>query len=116
HEAVAYHDRGAKSTALMSIGQAHEYRKTKKAFINYHSYKNHLAILYKNYSWQMLLIRFPHLALYEISKLLYLLFTEFSTLKSLREFCALVPVYKAKKRCRQVSSKISYRHMLKSMR
>lgn len=115
-DARAYHDRGAKSTENMTFAEAHLYRRQKKSLINYHSYKNHLAIIAKNYSWEMLLFRFPWLFLYEVSKFVYIGLTEIQTLSSLKDFVRLWGSTIQKRKFIQKHARSSYRQMLAWMR
>lgn len=83
--ARAYHDRSARSSRK-GDAEAARRRKSKSAFVNYHSYKNHLFFLIKDVSpgvcW-----RYGYLiGWYEFKKFIYLLFFEPKTLKSLSEF------------------------------
>jgi len=54
-DAVAYHDRSAAGPRILSDAVAIKNKKQQSAWVQYHSYKNHLMTLYKNeYIWNVL--------------------------------------------------------------
>jgi GT2 family glycosyltransferase len=83
--AHAYHDRSASSNEGMSVQESIAHRKGKRSMINYHSYKNHLYIIRKNYSWGML-VRRPAMVVYEKVKFLWIILFERSTFAALGEY------------------------------
>jgi GT2 family glycosyltransferase len=85
-EAIAYHERGVKGEDKTSHWALIRHRKDKSRFVNYHSYKNHLFILYKNLSGRNLGRYFFSIFFYELKKFLYILFFEWSTLRGFGEF------------------------------
>ncbi len=97
-QAKAYHDRTAKSNEKNSELRIISQRKSKHKFINYHSYKNHLFVLVKNLSSKNFWRYFFHITFYELKKFIYILFFEWSTLASLKEFFAKLKIMKAKRR------------------
>ncbi len=96
--AKAYHDRTAKSAVKNSELRIISQRKNKHKFINYHSYKNHLFVLYKNLGQKNYQRYFFHITFYELKKFIYILFFEWSTLSGLREFFAKRKIMKAKRK------------------
>jgi GT2 family glycosyltransferase len=86
--------------------------KTKQSdLVRYHSYKNHLATLYKNEYWQNFTLDFPWILWYELKKFAYFLLFDRQVLSGLKE---LFGQDLAKKR-RLVKSqrKISWQEMRK---
>ncbi len=83
--AKGYHDRTARSVAKSDSASARA-RKNKSAFVNYHSYKNHLFILLKNVSAGVWWRYGYRIKWYEFKKLIYLLIFETRTLRGLGEF------------------------------
>ncbi|MBI4359601.1 MAG: glycosyltransferase [Candidatus Jacksonbacteria bacterium] len=73
--ARAWHDR----TAAAKTG-AFSNRRKKSAFINFHSYRNHLYFLIKNVSFPIFIRHAHNILLYETVKFFYILFFEQSTL------------------------------------
>jgi GT2 family glycosyltransferase len=86
--ALAYHKRSAKSQEKISFFTSLKLRKNKARFVNYHSYKNHLFVLKKNLSFKNFVHNFFSIFFYELKKFLYILFLEWSTLASLKEYFA----------------------------
>ncbi len=72
-EAVAYHDRSAAGGADLSDRAGIKNKQSQSFFIQYYSYKNHLATLYKNEYGQNFLLDFPWILWYELKKLVYFL-------------------------------------------
>lgn len=97
-EAVAYHERSAKGKEKFSNLAVIRHRKNKSKFIDYHSYKNHLFVVYKNVSrgnfWRIFFQVFG----YEFKKLLFILLLEHSTLGALGEFFSKKKRLKSKRR------------------
>jgi GT2 family glycosyltransferase len=87
-EAIAYHDRTAKSQEKNSDIELIKQRKHKSKFINYHSYKNHWFVLLKNLSFNNFIRYLPYICYYEFKKFIYILLFEPLTLKSLKEVWA----------------------------
>ncbi|MBD3359558.1 MAG: glycosyltransferase [Candidatus Buchananbacteria bacterium] len=87
-QAMAYHDRTVKSQERKTNLDLIKQRKHKAKFINYHSYKNHWFVLLKNLSFNNFLRYSPHIIFYELKKIIYILFFETLTLKSLKEVWA----------------------------
>ncbi len=71
--AVAYHDRTANGSADLSDRAGMRNKQTQSFFVQYYSYKNHLATLYKNEYWQNFILDFPWILWYELKKWLYFL-------------------------------------------
>ncbi len=83
--ALGYHDRSARATEGMSLKESFQYRKSKKTLINYHSYKNHLMVLFKNMSGGLWVRYGVRIIFYELQKLLYLLIYERDTMRAFGE-------------------------------
>jgi len=83
--ARAYHDRSARSGGTGDAAAARQ-RKNKSAFVNYHSYKNHLFFLFKDVPAGVWWRWGYQIKWYEFKKFVYLLFFEPRTLGSLGEF------------------------------
>jgi len=71
-------------------------RKNKK--VNYYSYRNHLWLLVKNEMPDLFRSNFLSIALYESSKIFYILFFEWSTLPALVDFFKLLPKMRKKRK------------------
>lgn len=84
-DAVAYHNRGSGVGGEVNDWSAAANKKTQSAFVRYHSYKNHLATLYKNEYWQNFLLDFPWIMWYEVKKFGWLLLFDCTVLKGLSE-------------------------------
>lgn len=100
-EALAWHDRT--SSAI----------REEKQFVNYHSYKNHLFALIKNEYFANFLRDLPWITWYEFRKLIYLLFFERQTLKSLKDFWQLLPRVLKKRKIIKSKRKLFAREMRK---
>jgi len=72
-DAVAYHDRSAASPKQPGDAFALNNKKKQSEWVKYHSYKNHLATLYKNEYWQNFILDFPWILWYELKKFAYFL-------------------------------------------
>ena len=96
-EARAWHDRTAAGPREKSDRSMLKNRKTKSAFVNYHSYKNHLTVLLKNEHRANFAKDWPWICFYELKKLFYLALFDWSTLKGLKEVKKLWPQTKKKR-------------------
>ena len=90
-QAQAWHDRTAAGPQKTTDRAVINNRKTKSAFVNYHSYKNHLMVLLKNEHPANLVKDWPWIIWYEFKKFIYLLIFDHATLKGLREVKKLWP-------------------------
>jgi GT2 family glycosyltransferase len=97
-EAIAYHERTARGQEKFSNLAIIRHRKNKSKFVSYHSYKNHLFLIYKNLSGRNFGRYFFSIFFYELKKLCYIFFLESSTLASLFEFFAQKKRMKIKRR------------------
>ena len=97
--AVAYHDRTAAPGSETSDRAAADNKRTQSFFIQYHSYKNHLATLFKNELWQNLLLDWPWILWYEGKKLLYFIFVNPSILNG------ILDLWKSKVRLQKLRTK-----------
>jgi GT2 family glycosyltransferase len=72
---LGWHHRRARSGQNSQLATI-AYRRGKENLVNYHSYKNHLMLLYKNELKNNLLLDFPHIFWYELKKIVYVLIFE----------------------------------------
>ncbi len=84
-DAVAYHDRSAAGPKQAGDVSALDNKKKQSDWVKYHSYKNHLATLYKNEFWQNFTLDFPWILWYELKKLSYFLLFDRRVLSGLKE-------------------------------
>ena len=84
-DAVAFHDRSAAGPKQASDAHALANKQKQSALIKYHSYKNHLATLYKNEYWQNFALDFPWILWYELKKFVYFLLFDRQVLSGLKE-------------------------------
>ncbi|MBI2551936.1 glycosyltransferase family 2 protein [Candidatus Uhrbacteria bacterium] len=96
-EARAWHDRTATGPQEMSDSAAMKNRKGRAAYVNYYSYRNHLTVLLKNEHRANFGKDWPWILGYELKKFVYLIFTDWGTLKGLREVKKLWPRTMAKR-------------------
>lgn len=96
--ACGYHQRSASSGKNNQDADIAANRKNKSVFANYYSYRNHLLLLVKNLTPKTFFWYFPYIAWYEFKKIIYLLFFERETLKSLKDFFRLLPKALAKRK------------------
>lgn len=80
-DAAAYHDRTGSGGHDLSDQQAVKNKNSQPKLIKYHSYKNHLATLYKNEYGQNLVLDWPWIVWYELKKFVYFLFFDRSVLR-----------------------------------
>jgi len=73
---VAYHDRGSAGPESENISAMVKNKTKQSAFVRFHSYKNHLATIYKNEAWQNMLLDWPFILCFEVGKVGYLLLTD----------------------------------------
>jgi len=74
-DAVSYHDRTSASPVTSSDLAAIKNKRRQSEYIRYHSYKNHLATLYKNEYWQNVALDWPFILWFELRKAGYILLT-----------------------------------------
>ena len=74
-KAIGWHHRRAHSGQKNSLATV-LYRRSKENLVNYHSYKNHLMLLYKNELKANLWRDFPRIFWYELKKIAYVLIFE----------------------------------------
>ena len=96
-QAVAYHDRTAKSQEKLTDFGVIKLRRYKAQYINYHSYKNHLFLLKKNLSPKLFFSCFFQILFYELKKFIYVLILEPASLKAWAEYCRQKKVFKRKR-------------------
>lgn len=84
-DTVAYHDRAGAGPKEMADTAAVENKKKQSEWVKYHSYKNHLATLYKNEYWQNFILDFPWILWYELKKFVYFLLFDKQVLGGLKE-------------------------------
>jgi GT2 family glycosyltransferase len=86
-KARAWHDRTARANSASTIKN----RRAKSAFVNYHSYKNHLFTLIKNVPDRIFIRCFVQISFYELGKFFYILLFEYKTLRSFKKIIGLLP-------------------------
>ena len=79
-DAIAFHDRSAIGAKELNDFAAADNKKNQSDFVRYHSYKNHLATLYKNEYWQNFILDFFWIVWYEVKKFGYFLLFDRRTL------------------------------------
>ena len=95
--ARAWHDRTAAGPREMSDEAAIKNRKARPTYVNYYSYRNHLVVLLKNEHRANFVKDWLWILWYELKKFLYLLITDWGTLKGLRDIQRMWPRIKAKR-------------------
>lgn len=84
-DTVAWHDRTAAGNGALSDTAAAKNKTTQSTLVKMLSYKNQLATLYKNETWQNLTLDFFWILWYEGKKLVWLLLFDRPVLGALRE-------------------------------
>ncbi|MDD2757782.1 MAG: glycosyltransferase family 2 protein [Patescibacteria group bacterium] len=84
-DSVAYHDRAGAGTKEAHDPAAARNKKNQSSWVKYHSYKNHLATLYKNEYGQNLALDFLWILWYELKKFVYFLLFDRAVLAGLKE-------------------------------
>lgn len=113
-KAVAYHCRSTQQPDKNDKNkEIAKNRRRKNKYVNYYSYKNHLALIIKNEFLKNIIRCAPHIFFYELKKLLYVLFFEQKTLMAFVDFIKLLPAYLKKRKIikkiiRQINSKDLY--------
>lgn len=69
--AVGHHDRSAGLGENLGDWAGVKNKQTQSFFVQYYSYKNHLATLYKNEFWQNFILDLPWILWYELKKFVY---------------------------------------------
>lgn len=80
-DTAAYHDRTGSGGHDLSDQQAVKNKPSQSKLVKYHSYKNHLATLYKNEYWQNFVLDWPWIVWYELKKFVYFLLFDRSVLR-----------------------------------
>ncbi len=83
-DAVAYHDRSAAGPRQTDDISALVNKQKQSELVKYHSYKNHLATLYKNEYWQNFILDLPWILWYELKKFAYFLLFDRQVLGGLK--------------------------------
>lgn len=114
-KAIGYHHRRAKSqNGRVKNLSIVKHRRSKEDFVNFHSYKNHWLLLYKNSLSKNFIKDFIYILFYELKKLMYVLIFEFRTLhKSLRALWKLRKKMKKKREFNMKIKKIDYKEINK---
>ena len=111
-DAVAYHDRSAAMPKKEGDRGAAINKKDQSELIKYHSYKNHLMMLYKNEYWQNFILDFPWIFWYEFKKFMWFLLFDRKTLKGIGEIGKNQKILKSERRYIQEKiKKISWKEM-----
>ena len=82
-QALAYHDRTAAGFGSHRDVLAAKNKATQAEYVQFSSYKNHLATLFKNEYWQNAILDFPWIFWYEFKKLVYFVLCKPRVLRSL---------------------------------
>jgi GT2 family glycosyltransferase len=112
-DAIAYHDRTAAMPEHANDFGAAKNKKTQSELVKYHSYKNHLMMLYKNEYWQNLILDFSWIMWYEFKKFAWFLLFNRSVLKGLREVWVYQKTLKNERRNIKKSRKINWKNFRK---
>jgi GT2 family glycosyltransferase len=112
-DAVAHHDRTGAGPKEMSDVAALKNKKAHNKTVRYYSYKNHLAVLYKNEYWQNLLLDFPWIFWYELKKFIYFLAFDSKVLVGLSDLVRNRAALKIKRQDIKKARKLSWREMRK---
>ncbi|MSU75482.1 MAG: glycosyltransferase [Candidatus Magasanikbacteria bacterium] len=110
---VAYHNRGSGVGGEVNDWSAAANKEQQSAFVRYHSYKNHLATLYKNEYWQNFLLDFFWIMWYELKKFGWLLLFDRPVVKGLGELWRARKSLKIKRLKIKGLRKVSWRQMRK---
>lgn len=84
-DTAAWHDRRGAGPQELSDRAAAKNKQTQSSWVRYHSYKNHLATIYKNEYWQNTILDFPWIVWYELKKFVWLLLFDRRVLIGLNE-------------------------------
>lgn len=103
--ALALHFREAKDDVTASDRAIMRARRSKKALVNYLSYRNHILVIMKNVPRSMLWRNLPWWLWYELKKFVYLVSFERRTLSVVRDVIRLAPSVLAERRLIQSRSK-----------
>jgi GT2 family glycosyltransferase len=96
-KAIAWHERGVKGHENAAHLVLIRHRKNKSKFVNFHSYKNHLFVLYKNLSRKNFLRYFFSVCYYEFKKIAFILLFEWPSLGAISQFFSRRKRMKAKR-------------------
>ncbi len=110
-DTVVFHDRSAAGPREIGDFAASDNKKKQSSWVKYHSYKNHLATLYKNEYGKNFLLDFPFIFWYELKKFLWLMAFEPHVLKGLIELFKNRKELKAKRQHIVARRKISFKEM-----
>lgn len=112
-ETVAFHKRTADGAKRIDDFSSAKNKAKQSDFVVYHSYKNHLSVLYKNEYWQNLVLDFPFILWYEWKKFLWYLTHNKKVLGGLKENWSLRKIMKARKKEIKKKRKINWLAMRK---
>lgn len=107
--AVAHHDRTGAGPRELNDYAAATNKRTHNQTVRYYSYKNHLAVLYKNEYWQNFVLDCLWIGWYELKKLLYFALFDRSVLRGLAELWQGRGALKNKRAAVVAMRKISWR-------
>lgn len=112
-DTVAYHDRSGAGPKAIGDLAALKNKQTHSTWVKYHSYKNHLATLYKNEYWQNCLLDSFFIFWYESKKFVYFLLFDRAVLAGLKELWQGRSELKIKRVAIKNLRKISWRALRK---
>ena len=104
--ARAWHDRTAAGPRSLSDHAAMDGRRSKSAFVRYHSYKNHLFVLLKNERFANFAHDWPWICWYELKKLIFLMLFDRATLRALRDVWERLPILRMKRRAMMAKCRV----------
>jgi GT2 family glycosyltransferase len=112
-KAVAYHYRGMYGKETSGLLAKMGNRRKKSSQRNYYSTRNHWLMLLKNLRLVNALFSFPWLAFHESLRLLYILFIEPSSLRSVKDVMILAPRMFIKRRVVMKNLRVNSKEMRK---
>lgn len=110
-DTIAYHDRSAAGQERMGDRIAMAHKKKQSQWVRYHSYKNHIATLYKNEYWQNTILDFPWILWYELKKCIYFLVFDRRVLHGIVELWKKRIVISERKKEIRAMRKISWKEL-----
>jgi len=112
---VAYHDRAGFGSKYKNDFFSVQNKQKQSFLVRYHSYKNHLVVLYKNEYWQNFFLDIPFIVWYELKKFVYCLLFDRAILVGLKEIKSLWKDLK-KQRADMVKSRhVNWKEMRKKI-
>ncbi len=114
-DAVAYHDRAGSGVKQKDDLSSALNKANQKSWVRFCSYKNHLAVLYKNEYWQNFIIDLPWILWYELKKFIYFILFDRAVLRGILELWSGRRAMVAKRAQIVKSRQIDWRQMRRKM-